>query len=252
MSEFPPHVDASPTPTAFAPMRRRVAAVAGGTLSALATAAILAPPAGAAVEHTVVSGETLSSIAAANGYDASALASWNGISAETYVVEGQTLQVPTADEAAAAGLTTATATSPDTTTTTASSDPTVAPTEPAAPAPASWLAPVQTLEGTGYLDAGVAAAWEQMRQDALANYGVDLMPAGTLSVYRSSEQQSYLYDLFLSGIGAPANPPGSSAHERGVAVDVASEDMAAVVSEIGPNYGFVQTTEEWWHFEWTG
>ena len=30
----------------------------------------------------------------------------------------------------------------------------------------------------------------------------------SLSAYRTWEQQSYLYDLYLAGLGAPANPPG--------------------------------------------
>ena len=252
MATKPALTKTSKDPTALSPSRRRWSGVAGGAISGIVAAAIFTAPAEAATTHTVLAGETLSSIATANGYDATALASWNGIEAETFVVEGQSLDVPTADEAAAAGLVAETPVTSAATTVPATVPDTTVSTEPPAPVAASWLAPVQTLEGTGYLDAGVAASWEQMRSEALSSYGVDLMPAGTLSVYRSSEQQSYLYDLFLSGVGAPANPPGSSAHERGVAIDVADESMAQVVREIGPAYGFVQTTEEWWHFEWTG
>ncbi len=46
-----------------------------------------------------------------------------------------------------------------------------------------------------------------MRDDSISNYGVDLYPAGPVSAYRTSEQQQELYDLYLSGEGAPANPP---------------------------------------------
>ena len=107
-----------------------------------------------------------------------------------------------------------------------------------------------SAHGPPTADSGAASAWEAMRQAALTGYGVDLQPSGTLSAYRSWEQQSYLYDLFLSGQGEPANPPGSSSHELGVAVDVPSEDMAAVIREIGSAYGWVATIPgEWWHFE---
>lgn len=227
---------------------RRLAAGLG-LLVAMAAGLAWPSPAGAAVPHTVQAGETLSSIAAANGLGYDSLAAWNGLESEALLSEGQTIEVPTVDEAVVAGV----AVAPTTTDTAATTTSTTVYAEPAAPAPASWLAPVETLEGTAYLDAGVAASWEAMRQEALASYGVDLMPAGTLSAYRSPEQQSYLYDLFVSGAGAPADPPGSSSHERGVAVDVADEAMAGVIDEIGADYGFVATIPgEWWHFEWVG
>ena len=65
-----------------------------------------------------------------------------------------------------------------------------------------------------------------MRDDSLANYGVDLYPGGPASAYRTTEQQQELYDLYLSGQGAPANPPGTSTHETGIAVDVAEPSHA--------------------------
>ena len=77
-----------------------------------------------------------------------------------------------------------------------------------------------------------------MRAEALATYGVDLYPGGPVSAYRTYEQQAYLYDLFLAGQGAPANPPGSSSHELGVAVDLATPEMRSVIDEIGPAYGW--------------
>jgi len=217
---------------------------------ALALALTSANPAAAAVPHTVGPGETLSSIAGANGLGYDSLAAWNGLDSEALLVEGQTIEVPTLDEAVATGVAVAPSSTP---TSVPSTTGTTVGSEPAAPAPASWLAPVETLEGTAYLDFGVAASWEAMRQESIASYGIDLYPAGTLSAYRSLDQQAYLYDLYLSGLGAPANPPGSSSHERGVAVDVADEAMASVVEEIGPSYGFVATIPgEWWHFEWLG
>jgi LysM repeat protein len=220
-----------------------------GAIGVALTMALLPASAQAAVPHVVQPGETLWSIAAANNFTTRTVATYNGLPEDAQPAVGDTIQVPTEAEGAAAlaeagllGTPVAGTTSPHTDT---------APTaEPPPPPPAPWLAPVQTAEGTAYLDAGAAAAWEAMRQDALASYGIDLQPSGTLSAYRSWEQQSYLYDLFLSGQGEPANPPGSSSHEFGVAVDVPSEDMAAVIREIGSAYGWVATIPgEWWHFE---
>jgi LysM repeat protein len=223
--------------------------VQGGTVVALVAMTGLASSAHAAVPHVVQPGETLWSIAAANNFTTRTVAIYNGLAEDAQPVVGETIQVPTEAEGAAALAEAGVLGTPVAGTT---SSPTgTAPTvEPPAPPPAPWLAAIQTAEGTAYLDAGAASAWEALRQAALAGYGVDLQPSGTLSAYRSWEQQSYLYDLFLSGQGEPANPPGSSSHELGVAVDVPSEDMAAVIREIGSAYGWVATIPgEWWHFE---
>ena len=62
---------------------------------------VLASPAAsrAEVAHTVQPGETLWSIAAANNLYTSALAAHNGLPVDGAVYEGQTIMVPTADEA---------------------------------------------------------------------------------------------------------------------------------------------------------
>jgi LysM repeat protein len=71
-------------------------------LPALVVLSALIFPAGAsAARHTVVPGETLSGIAAANDMTTAALAAANGISPRTYVVSGTTLTVPTTGTAAA-------------------------------------------------------------------------------------------------------------------------------------------------------
>ena len=206
--------------------------------TAAVACAATAAPAGAAVTHTIVSGETLSGIAAANGLTTDSLASWNGVSSDYLVIAGTTLSVPTPEEAGvSAPATTAT----------------VAPTATST-APASWLGSISTPWGDLYLDAGAAAAWNAMRTDALNNYGIDIYPAGPLSAYRTSEQQGEMYELFLSGVGSPANPPGYSSHELGVSVDLATPEMRDVVDQIGWAYGWgkVEAPDEWWHVSWTG
>jgi LysM repeat protein len=166
-------------------------------------------------EHVVQPGETLSGVAAANGITTSALASANGLAEDSYLIEGTTITVPGVSEATAVATT------------------------PGAPA---GLAP------------DAAASWSAMRAEAQSAYGTDLYPSeGPLSVHRTYEDQSYLYDLYLEGQGAPANPPGTSAHEMGIAVDLADPAMRSVIDEIGGAYGWVAPYEsEWWHVEYWG
>src|SRR5213080_1633206 len=64
---------------------------------------LLAPAqAGAAVGHTVQPGETLWSIAAANNLTTRTVAAFNGLSEDSQVVLGQTINVPTTVEGYAA------------------------------------------------------------------------------------------------------------------------------------------------------
>lgn len=66
------------------------------------TALVLAAPASAGVPHVVQPGETLWSIAAANGFTTRSLAAANGLSEDAQVVLGSTIQIPSVSEASAA------------------------------------------------------------------------------------------------------------------------------------------------------
>ena len=217
-------------------------AVAAGACAVIAACAVAAP-ANAAAPHTVIEGETLSGIAAANGISTESLASYNGLAADTLVIAGDTIQVPSATELG-----------PRTTTTTTTSTTVAAPTSAPASVPASWTVPIYSPLGAAYLASNAAAAWESLRQAGLAQYGIDIYPAGTLSAYRTYDQQSYLYNLYLAGAGAPANPPGSSPHEYGTSVDLASPEMRTVIDSLGPAYGWskVHGPGEWWHVDYVG
>jgi LAS superfamily LD-carboxypeptidase LdcB len=116
------------------------------------------------------------------------------------------------------------------------------------------LAPIWFPAGTLYLAAPAAEAWNAMREESLRLYGQDLYPSGPLSAYRTYAQQAYLYDLYLSGQGAPANPPGTSSHELGTAVDVATPEMRWVIDQIGASYGWgkLHAPDEWWHVDYLG
>jgi LysM repeat protein len=86
----------------------------------VAAIAAFATQASAAVPHTVLPGETLWSIAAANNFTTDSLAAYNGLSADTQVYTGETIQIPTDSEAAGALASSGTSTVGSTTTTTAS------------------------------------------------------------------------------------------------------------------------------------
>jgi LysM repeat protein len=69
---------------------------------ALVTALLAASPASAGVAHVVQPGESLWSIAAANNFTTRSLAAANGLSENSNVVLGSTIQVPSISEASAA------------------------------------------------------------------------------------------------------------------------------------------------------
>lgn len=182
--------------------------------------------------HLVVAGETLSSVAAANGISIADLAAANGLSSTAMLIEGSSVTIPAASTSAPSA--------------------TAAPTE--AVGAANGLGAVWSPYGTVYLDAAAAERWNAMRDYALANYGEDIYPAGLLSGYRTSGQQGDLYELFLSGGGAPANPPGASSHEAGLSVDLETMRMREIVDEIGWQFGWgkLEAPTEWWHVTYGG
>jgi len=221
------------------------AVIAGG----LAVALVATASASAAVPHTVAPGDTLWSIAAASGLTTRTVAAYNGVSEDAQVVAGQTIEVPTVEEGAAA----------------IAAAPAPAQPAPAQPAPAepSEHSVIPSAPGMGHIPSpwgdlhlapAAAESWNAMRDEALRVYGVDLVPQGPLSAFRTHDQQAQLYDLYLAGDGAPANPPGSSSHELGVAVDLGSPEMRSVIDQIGAKYGWgkVHAPGEWWHVDYVG
>src|SRR5688500_4100273 len=158
------------------------------SLSATIAAAIAAAPAGAAVPHTVQPGETLWSIAAANNLTTRTVAAFNGLSEDSQVVLGQTIQVPTTVEGYAAlvnaGL--------------APADPTQA--APAAPA----AAPAPDGPGaTAAPEAAVAAPVSTSAPVPQGSYTV--RPGDTLGALASSSGVSVDAMAAMNGID-PAAP----------------------------------------------
>jgi LysM repeat protein len=203
---------------------------AAGLASAGSAPASSPSSSGNTSSHVVTPGESLSSIASTNALPVETLAASNGLAADALLLAGQTIQVPAS----------------------AASDSTTGSSSPSSPP--SWTSPIHCPCGPVYLASNAAAAWEAMRQESLWLYGIDLYPDGVLSGYRSYAQQLYLYNLYLSGQGSRAAPPGTSSHEYGIALDLAEPSMRAVVDQIGGDYGWAKTEafDEWWHVNYVG
>lgn len=186
------------------------------------------------VTRTVQPGESLWWIAAVNGMTPESIAAANGLSADAGLLIGEEITVPAPS---------------------AASEP-MAPSPPAdaAGAEAAGMVPVQHPSAVPYLAPGAAASWEAMRQESLRVLGVDLYPLGPISGYRTWSQQNHFWELFQSGQGNPANPPGTSSHETGLAVDVATPAMRDAIDQIGAQFGWVKNSapSEWWHVDYVG
>ena len=91
-----------------------------------------------------------------------------------------------------------------------------------------------------------------MNQEARAK-GCELLPTGSMSSYRTMEQQRILYARYLAGTGNLAAKPGTSNHGWGLAVDLATQEMRAMVDRIGERYGWAKkwsdAPSEWWHLK---
>ena len=149
--------------------------------------------------HTVQPGESLSSVAAANGISPATLAADNGLSSDALLITGERITVPTAASSTASTAATSTIASESASSPPPESHP-------------SWTSPIycpSCPNGEAYLASNAAYNWNAMRQASLDTYGIDLYPAGPFSGYRSYAQQLYLYDLYVSGAGPLAAVPGT-------------------------------------------
>jgi hypothetical protein len=231
--------------------------VMGGTLvCSIGGLLLVSSPAPGAAPHTILPGETLWSIAYANNLTTRTVAVYNGLSEDAELAIGATVFVPTVDEGAAALASGApgvesSANGGEGTPDTADA---MEVTSGTAIAAGAGMGDIPSPYGELHLVAAAARAWNAMRAEALSTYGIDIYPGGPLSAYRTYAEQSRLYRAFLAGRGAPANPPGTSSHEEGTAVDVESRSMRWVVDQIGWKYGWskVHAPSEWWHVDYVG
>ena len=206
----------------------RTGGIGVSTAIAAAAALVVCSSADAAAPHVVAPGETLWSISAANNLTTRTVAVYNGLPEDASLIEGTTIEVPTVAEGAAALA--------------------------AGTAPAPGMGHIPSPYGDLHLAPAAAESWNAMRAESLRAYGVDLYPGGTLSAYRTYEQQAGLYAAYQAGVGSPANPPGMSSHELGTAVDVETPEMRWVIDQIGWQYGWskVHGPGEWWHVDYVG
>lgn len=108
--------------------------------------------------------------------------------------------------------------------------------------PASDLAPIPG----GELQKDAAAAWNAPGGPADAG----LRPGGSMSSYRTYEEQQYFWNLYQSGQGNLAAYPGTSNHGWGLAVDIPNAWEQSWIREHGPHFGWEKTEafSEAWHF----
>ena len=114
--------------------------------------------------------------------------------------------------------------------------------------PAAALAPI----AQGHLEIHAAAGWNMMNVEARKR-GLELVPTGSMSSYRTLDQQKILYARYLKG-GNLAAKPGTSNHGWGLAVDVATPAMRSMIDTIGAMYGWSKqwsdAPTEWWHIKY--
>ena len=130
---------------------------------------------------------------------------------------------------------------------------TVTPTTPP-PRPGGNIIPKEktvVVEGQFRLRPDAADAYKRMKADAKKE-GVTIT---LVSAWRDYSVQAYLYDLFLRGLGNLAAPPGSSDHERGIAIDLSNGIPWAQknCTKYGwYNSGMTFSQKEPWHFDYRG
>jgi murein DD-endopeptidase MepM/ murein hydrolase activator NlpD len=234
-------------------MLRRV--IGGSLVCSIGGVLLASSSAPAAAPHTVLPGETLWSIAFANNLTTRTVAVYNGVSQDAQLAVGATVYVPTVEEGAAALASGTPGVEPPNGVSAGGADS----ADPAGETgtttvPDGEMGDIPSPYGVLHLVPAAAEAWNAMRAEALRTYGIGIYPGGPLSAYRTYAQQDALYRAFIEGSGAPANPPGTSSHEEGTAVDLASRPMRRVIDQIGWKFGWskVHAPGEWWHVDYVG
>jgi lysozyme len=112
---------------------------------------------------------------------------------------------------------------------------------------------------TAYLKRGeTTASWNTMRRCAALS-GVDLYPGSSIrkpamTAYRDLAGQQYVWQLYVSGRGAPAAVPGTSNHGWALAVDLDTLRQRAWIDHHGGQFGWAKAWSdaptEWWHLRY--
>jgi hypothetical protein len=105
--------------------------------------------------------------------------------------------------------------------------------------------PLVTVQGVTLI---APAMWALLA--AQSAYGGMILPY-VVSSYRTYAEQLYLYNLWLSGQGNLAAPPGQSNHETGTALDITAIHDA--IAGVMARFGWIRDVPgEAWHFHWVG
>jgi Putative peptidoglycan binding domain len=116
--------------------------------------------------------------------------------------------------------------------------------------PRSDLSRIYHPTETVYLEKATAAAWNTLCLKVWKATGMRLYPNGPNSAYRSFEAQVLMKQLY----GDNAAEPGTSNHGLGLAVDLATTDMRAVLDRLGEKFGWAKkwsnASWEWWHIKY--
>jgi hypothetical protein len=104
------------------------------------------------------------------------------------------------------------------------------------------------IQGTMRAEKSTVAAYKKVNKA----FGGRLTISAPYGAYRSRAQQSTLYNLFRAGKGSPANPPGTSNHEDGRALDVWNWAAFDTLRTVMKAHGFTRDPGEQWHYNYTG
>ena len=201
-------------------MARR--AIGGGLLAS--SVALAAAP------HTVLPGETLWWISAANGLTTPTVAIYNGLPENAQLLAGTTIYVPTVEEGAAALVSGTPAGG-------AADEHRRRRSDRRHPHPPGAVLDDDhgARAGNGacsfpfgelHLIPAAAQAWDAMRAEASSVYGIDIYPGGPVSAYRTYAQQAELYRGVPRRVRGTSQPARHSSHEFGTAVDVPTQRCA--------------------------
>jgi TP901 family phage tail tape measure protein len=112
---------------------------------------------------------------------------------------------------------------------------------------------VASLAPSGGGGGGSTTGLTDQVKDAVSYARSNGWSGGINSGFRSRAKQQALYDLYKSGRGNLAAPPGNSNHERGLAVDVSQPDQfARAMARMGEGRLYRKVPGEPWHFSTTG
>jgi hypothetical protein len=105
-----------------------------------------------------------------------------------------------------------------------------------------------TVQGSMLAETATAAAFARVN----TLFGGRLMITSPYGAHRTQAQQGFLYDLYRTGRGETAAPPGSSNHEAGRAIDVNNWASFPSLRSVMLAHGFTRDTHEQWHYNHTG